>query len=107
MNCKFMIFKEQSIKFFESFGKRVDESFLKDIIKGALNSSPIMVELVSPKKGTTFSAFIIIESQKPPYWNLSIAFKNKNTSKTNKNGSNFNEDGQGNTSTNPPCIKRI
>lgn len=101
MNCKFMIFKEQSIKFFESFGKRVDESFLKDIIKGALNSSPIMVELVSPKKGTTFSAFIIIESQKPPYWNLSIAFKNKNTSKTNRNGSNFNEDGQGNTSTNP------
>ena len=64
MNCKFMIFKEQALKFFESFGKRVDESFLKDIIKGALKSSPIMVELVSPKKGTTFSAFIIIESQK-------------------------------------------
>ena len=38
---------------------------------------------------------IVVES--PEKAKGSSAFKNQNTSKTNRNGSNFNEDSQGNT----------
>lgn len=101
MNCKFMLFKDSTIRFFENYGKSVDHEYAKNIIKSALNASPIMVELISSKTKKTFSAFVLIEQSKPPYWNLSLSFKDKHSSKTNKNTQNLNERGVGNTNTAP------
>lgn len=102
MNCKFMLFKDSTMRFFENHGKSVDGEYIRNIIKNALNASPTMVELVSAKTKKPFSAFVLIEQSKPPYWNLSLSFKDKNASKTHKNTQNLNERGVGNTNTATP-----
>jgi hypothetical protein len=68
--CKFTIWKNSSITLFQKFGIAIDEEYLKEIIKSALNGEPLLVQSLKLKDSDKGSKIELEKKDKG--WGLKI-----------------------------------